>query len=130
MQHPVLGIVLERCTLVAVDMDVLTQRHVTMTQRRFTIMVIVQNMIFVIFVVEDGSSCSGCTNPIACNYNPSVTIDDGSCIIGGVEITFTILTDNYPGEDYLEYCRCRWISSDDRWTILIIWKQHTQVLFV
>ncbi|HIG58248.1 MAG TPA: hypothetical protein EYQ21_02440 [Flavobacteriales bacterium] len=46
----------------------------------------------------DGSSCSGCTNPIACNYNPSVTIDDGSCIFGGVEITFTILTDNYPGE--------------------------------
>ena len=42
----------ELCTLVAADMDVLTQRHVTMTQRRFTIMVIVQNMTFVIFVVE------------------------------------------------------------------------------
>jgi hypothetical protein len=46
----------------------------------------------------NGSSCSGCTNTIACNYDPSATFDDGSCIIGGVEITFTILTDNYPGE--------------------------------
>jgi len=23
----------------------------------------------------------GCTNPIACNYNPSATVDDGSCVL-------------------------------------------------
>jgi len=46
----------------------------------------------------DGSSCSGCTDPTSCNYDPSATIDDGSCIGNGVDITFTILTDNYPGE--------------------------------
>jgi hypothetical protein len=46
----------------------------------------------------DGSSCSGCTDPTSCNYDPSATIDDGSCVGNGVDITFTILTDNYPGE--------------------------------
>jgi hypothetical protein len=46
----------------------------------------------------DGSACTGCTDPASCNYDPSATIDDGSCIGNGVDITFTILTDNYPGE--------------------------------
>jgi len=46
----------------------------------------------------DGSSCTGCTDPTSCNYDSSATIDDGSCIGNGVEITFTILTDDYPGE--------------------------------
>jgi len=46
----------------------------------------------------DGSSCSGCTDPTSCNYDSSSTVDDGSCIGNGVEIIFTILTDNYPGE--------------------------------
>ncbi len=46
----------------------------------------------------DGSSCSGCTDSASCNYDPSATIDDGSCIGNGVDLTFTILTDNYPGE--------------------------------
>jgi hypothetical protein len=31
----------------------------------------------------DNSSCSGCTNPSAENYDPAATIDDGSCIIMG-----------------------------------------------
>jgi hypothetical protein len=31
----------------------------------------------------DNSSCSGCTNPAADNYDPAATIDDGSCIIMG-----------------------------------------------
>jgi len=46
----------------------------------------------------DGSSCTGCTDPSSCNYDSSATIDDGSCIGNGVEVIFTILTDNYPGE--------------------------------
>ena len=46
----------------------------------------------------DGSSCTGCTDPTSCNYDSSATIDDGSCIGNGVEVIFTILTDNYPGE--------------------------------
>jgi hypothetical protein len=28
------------------------------------------------------SFCSGCTNPIACNYNPLANVDDGSCDLG------------------------------------------------
>jgi hypothetical protein len=27
----------------------------------------------------DNSSCAGCTDALACNYNPNATIDDGSC---------------------------------------------------
>ena len=46
----------------------------------------------------DGSSCTGCTDSTSCNYDSSATIDDGSCIGNGVEVIFTILTDNYPGE--------------------------------
>jgi len=46
----------------------------------------------------DGSSCTGCTDPTSCNYDSSATVDDGSCIGNGVDVTFTILTDNYPGE--------------------------------
>ena len=34
----------------------------------------------------------------ACNYNPDATIDDGSCIIGGVNYTMTSVLDQYPGE--------------------------------
>ena len=40
----------------------------------------------------------GCTDPLASNYNASATVDDGSCIGNGVDVTFTILTDNYPEE--------------------------------
>ena len=40
----------------------------------------------------------GCTISVACNYDSSATVDDGSCIGNGVDVTFTILTDNYPGE--------------------------------
>jgi hypothetical protein len=29
----------------------------------------------------DGSSCSGCTAPTSCNFDPSATIDDGSCLV-------------------------------------------------
>lgn len=46
----------------------------------------------------DDSSCSGCTDDAACNYDANATVDDGSCISGGTQITFTLLTDNYPAE--------------------------------
>ena len=46
----------------------------------------------------DNSTCGGCTDPSACNYDPAAVIDDGSCILGGEDLTITILTDNYPGE--------------------------------
>ena len=29
----------------------------------------------------DGTSCLGCTDDRACNYNPNATIDDESCIL-------------------------------------------------
>ena len=36
----------------------------------------------------DGTSCAGCTDSEACNYDATATIDDGSC--------------TYPAEDYLD----------------------------
>ena len=46
----------------------------------------------------DNSSCTGCTDSAACNYDASATIDDGSCILDSEDLTIIILTDNYPGE--------------------------------
>ena len=46
----------------------------------------------------DNSTCSGCTDPDAGNYDATATVDDGSCILGGEDLTLTLLTDNYPGE--------------------------------
>ena len=46
----------------------------------------------------DDSSCSGCTDDAACNYDPEATVDDGSCISTGTQVTFTLLTDDYPNE--------------------------------
>ena len=40
----------------------------------------------------------GCTDPDACNYEPTALEDDGSCIINCSVITFVLLTDNYPAE--------------------------------
>ena len=31
----------------------------------------------------DNSSCGGCTDASACNYDADAEIDDGSCILGG-----------------------------------------------
>jgi hypothetical protein len=51
---------------------------------------------------QDDSSCdydcSGCTNPEACNYDPSAQVDDGSCVLEGSAVIFNLLSDNYPGE--------------------------------
>ena len=40
----------------------------------------------------------GCTDPVADNYNSLATIDDGSCTYPCTDVTFTLLTDCYPGE--------------------------------
>ena len=40
----------------------------------------------------DDSSCSGCTNPAADNYDASALIDDGSCSIRDVQIPMQITT--------------------------------------
>lgn len=60
----------------------------------------------------DNSSCGGCTNPQACNYDATAIVDDGSCVINGVNLTFTLLTDNYPGET-------TWSLSDDAGNIIM-----------
>ena len=44
------------------------------------------------------TSCQGCTDNSACNYDPDATSDDGSCDYTGTALTFTLTTDNYPGE--------------------------------
>ena len=40
----------------------------------------------------------GCTDPGALNYNADATINDGSCTYPCVDVTVTVLTDNYPSE--------------------------------
>jgi len=40
----------------------------------------------------------GCIDSTALNYNPSATLDDGSCTYPCTDITFSLTTDNYPGE--------------------------------
>lgn len=51
---------------------------------------------------DDGNcdfvSCLGCTDPQADNYDPAASIDDGSCIFTCMQMTLTLLTDNYPEE--------------------------------
>ena len=45
----------------------------------------------------DNSTCSGCTNPEACNYDPDATIEDGSCISGS-GITVAVGGGSYDSE--------------------------------
>ena len=40
------------------------------------------------------SSVSGCTDPIATNYNPVATTDDGSCLYSGYAVTLSVNTAN------------------------------------
>ena len=40
----------------------------------------------------------GCTDPAACNYDPAAPCDDGSCIVGGATPTLTLTTDCWNGE--------------------------------
>ncbi|MGY9030616.1 MAG: hypothetical protein ACKVIU_12405, partial [Rhodobacterales bacterium] len=40
------------------------------------------------------SSISGCTDPIATNYNPAATTDDGSCTYSGYAVTLSVNTAN------------------------------------
>ena len=60
----------------------------------------------------DNSTCGGCTNPAACNYDAEAVVDDGSCVINGVNLTFTLLTDNYPGET-------TWSITDDGGNVIL-----------
>jgi len=60
----------------------------------------------------DNSSCGGCTNPQACNYDATAIVDDGSCVINGVNLTFSLLTDNYPGET-------TWSLTDDAGNVIM-----------
>ena len=46
----------------------------------------------------NNESCSGCTNPAACNFDSEAIVDDSSCILDAEDLTITILTDNFPGE--------------------------------
>ena len=60
----------------------------------------------------DNSSCGGCTNPQACNYDATAIVDDGTCVINGVNLTFTLLTDNYPEET-------TWNLADDAGNVIM-----------
>ena len=52
----------------------------------------------------DGTTCPGCTNPFACNYNPTAGVDDGSCdfcscsndSIGSEEVAFPLIVSSAP----------------------------------
>ena len=38
----------------------------------------------------DNSTCGGCTDPEACNYDAEALLDDGSCILGGLALNITV----------------------------------------
>ncbi|MGB0172180.1 MAG: IPT/TIG domain-containing protein, partial [Flavobacteriales bacterium] len=40
----------------------------------------------------------GCMDPASCNYEPTATTDDGSCLGAGIQYDFYLTTDNYPTE--------------------------------
>ena len=44
------------------------------------------------------SQVPGCTDPVALNYDPAATFDDGSCTFPCVDVTLTLLTDCWGGE--------------------------------
>ena len=43
----------------------------------------------------DNSTCGGCTDPEACNYDADAVLTTGR-ILGGQNLVVSILTDNYP----------------------------------
>ena len=55
----------------------------------------------------------GCTNSLAYNYNPSATIDDGSCCYGS-ELTLDINTSDQCGYSY----RLGWVIQDANGTTI------------
>ena len=62
----------------------------------------------------DGTSCLGCTDPNNPGYDPSATIDDGSCLIGGCVIPIACNYDSnadyqIPGVVILILVRDAWI---------------------
>ena len=44
--------------------------------------------------INNANSTYGCTDPSACNYSPSATIDDGSCILASTLVTLQ-MNDSY-----------------------------------
>ena len=68
-------------------------------------------------LVCDLSECieiiEGCTDQIACNYNPQSTLSDGSCIYPIVETSVTLLTEGYTydGPSYIHYTTPSLIST-------------------
>ena len=67
----------------------------------------------------DNSSCGGCTDETACNYDPSVTIDDGSCaqddicdVCGGDDSScsgcMNPAADNYDSSALYDDGSCSW----------------------
>ncbi len=66
----------------------------------------------------DGTSCQGCTDATACNYDESATIDDGSCLVldcngdcGGIAVFDACGICNGPGAVY--ECGCEDIPMGD-----------------
>ena len=45
-------------------------------------------------MINNSNSAYGCMNSSAANYNPSATIDDGSCIFGATFVTLN-MNDSY-----------------------------------
>ena len=62
----------------------------------------------------DDGSCTyavyGCTNPLATNYDPLATADDGSCILAGC---MDPLADNYDPTATVSSNACRWFGCKD-----------------
>ncbi|MFM1931869.1 MAG: hypothetical protein RL226_1172 [Bacteroidota bacterium] len=51
-----------------------------------------------VLVLDCATDIPGCTDPLASNYNPDATIDDGSCTYPCVDITLSITTDCWGAE--------------------------------
>ena len=50
---------------------------------------------------DDTSIIKGCTDPLACNYNPLATVDDGSCIYDGCEGSWITCNSSLPDDDLI-----------------------------
>ena len=60
----------------------------------------------------DNSSCSGCTNPGALNYDPTAIIDDGTCEYAGIPGCMDVDACNYNSEATVNDDSCTYPSDD------------------